>query len=219
MSSPVTSAEWAARCADDGEFGLAARHWTGGLRLEIGDHVIAVMVTDGQVTAAPEPSTGAPDGPGHITISGPAETWEPVLRTVPPRYFNDIHVACNGLGLERHGDPLLWWQYVPAIQRAVELLRAPGVAAPATVHETGPLPRFDSPVGRYVHLELDDHDHRVYFEEAGSGTRPVRTVCSGGTCSSGPRSPTTSGSSRTTFHSTENPCRPSTSGGGKVSTS
>lgn len=30
-------------------------------------------------------------------------------------------------------------------------------------------PRFDSPVGRYVHLDLDGADHRVYFEEAGSG--------------------------------------------------
>ncbi|MFN0147962.1 MAG: alpha/beta fold hydrolase [Dehalococcoidia bacterium] len=29
--------------------------------------------------------------------------------------------------------------------------------------------RFDSPTGRYVHLELDGLDHRVYFEEAGSG--------------------------------------------------
>lgn len=29
--------------------------------------------------------------------------------------------------------------------------------------------RFDSPVGRYVHLDLDGLDHRVYFEEAGAG--------------------------------------------------
>lgn len=29
--------------------------------------------------------------------------------------------------------------------------------------------RFDTPVGRYVHLELDGYDHRVYFEEAGDG--------------------------------------------------
>jgi pimeloyl-ACP methyl ester carboxylesterase len=29
--------------------------------------------------------------------------------------------------------------------------------------------RFDSPVGRYVHLDLDGLDHRVYFEEAGTG--------------------------------------------------
>ncbi|MFQ5381166.1 MAG: alpha/beta fold hydrolase [Dehalococcoidia bacterium] len=31
------------------------------------------------------------------------------------------------------------------------------------------MPQFDSPVGRYVHLELEGHDHRVYFEEAGEG--------------------------------------------------
>jgi pimeloyl-ACP methyl ester carboxylesterase len=30
-------------------------------------------------------------------------------------------------------------------------------------------PRFDSPVGRYVHVELDGLGHRLYFEEAGNG--------------------------------------------------
>jgi len=30
-------------------------------------------------------------------------------------------------------------------------------------------PRFDSPTGRYVHVTLDGLDHRVYFEEAGTG--------------------------------------------------
>lgn len=30
-------------------------------------------------------------------------------------------------------------------------------------------PRFDSPTGRYVHVTLGGLDHRVYFEEAGTG--------------------------------------------------
>src|SRR5712691_8568497 len=30
-------------------------------------------------------------------------------------------------------------------------------------------PRFDAPVGRYVHVDLDGVDHRIYFEEAGEG--------------------------------------------------
>lgn len=163
MTAP-SSAHLAVRCAADGEFGLAARFWTGGLRLEIGDAVTGVTITAGVVSA------GVPgEGPGVITISGPAELWEPLLRTVPPRYFNDISVATTGIGLERSGDELLWWQYSPAIQRAVELLRAPGVAAPTTVGESGPVPRFDAPVGRYVHLSLGGLDHRIYFEEAGSG--------------------------------------------------
>jgi pimeloyl-ACP methyl ester carboxylesterase len=52
----------------------------------------------------------------------------------------------------------------------VELLReatsgvAPVVAPPAPSGA-----RFDSPVGRYIHLDLDGVDHRVYFEEAGTG--------------------------------------------------
>ena len=29
--------------------------------------------------------------------------------------------------------------------------------------------RFDATVGRYVYLELDGTEHRVYFEEAGEG--------------------------------------------------
>ena len=35
--------------------------------------------------------------------------------------------------------------------------------------EAGPLPRHDSPVGRYVHVEIDGRDHRIYYEEAGTG--------------------------------------------------
>jgi pimeloyl-ACP methyl ester carboxylesterase len=31
------------------------------------------------------------------------------------------------------------------------------------------MPRFDSPTGRYVHVELGGLDHRLYFEEAGDG--------------------------------------------------
>lgn len=30
-------------------------------------------------------------------------------------------------------------------------------------------PRFDAPVGHYVHLDLEGYDHRIYFEEAGEG--------------------------------------------------
>lgn len=158
------AAPFAQRCHDDGELRLAARHWTGGLRLLIGDDPVNLTVTDGFITIG-DPG----EGHGVITIAGPLAAWEPLFLTVPPPYFNDITVATNGLGLERSGDELIWWQYVPAIQRIVELLRAPGAGAAATVSEPGPTPRFDSPVGRYVHIELAGHDHRIYFEEAGSG--------------------------------------------------
>ena len=153
----------AATCRADGELRMAVRYWTGGLRLLIGDEVTGFTATSGAV----EPGVPEP-GPGVVTISGSAADWEPLLRAVPPRFCNDIAVAAAG-ALQRTGDDLTWWQYLPAIQRCVELLRAPGGTAPRQVVEPGPVPRHDSPVGRYVHVELGGLDHRIYYEEAGRG--------------------------------------------------
>lgn len=157
------TAQLVERCRADGELRLSARYWTGGVRLVIGSDVVGITITNGDIT---EGDPGA--GDGVITIAGSVETWEPLFRAVPPPYFNDISVATSA-GLQRTADELLWWQYVPAVQRIVELLRAPGPAGSATVSESGATPRFDSPVGRYVHIELDGRDHRIYFEEAGHG--------------------------------------------------
>ena len=158
-----TSEDLARRCAADGEFRLAARYWNGGLRLALGDVTIAVIVRDGDV----EPGDPG-DGPGVVTLSADAAVWHQMLAPVPARFANDIWPAV-GLGLQRTGDDLTLWQYSPAIQRAVELLREPGATASAAPTRAADAPRFDSPVGRYVHVDLDGHDHRVYVEEAGTG--------------------------------------------------
>jgi pimeloyl-ACP methyl ester carboxylesterase len=164
--------ELARRCREDGEFTLAARHWTGGLRLEgldgaDPDRVVGVTLADGLVAA------GAPvDGPGVIALSGSAETWATLARPVPPPFLHDATTALRQ-GLARRGDELVWWQYAPAVQRAVELLGPPRPGAPIAAADRGPTPRFDAPVGRYVHLALGEggsrSDHRIYFEEAGVG--------------------------------------------------
>lgn len=162
MAFPSAQAAFA-RCSSDGEFLLAIRHWTGGYRLCIDDDTIGITVIDG------EPSFGVPDpGPGVIEISGPADLWEPMFRTVPPPLSNSISVIINH-GLAMTSDELLWWQYLPATERFIELLRAPGLAAPDTVDEAGPAFRRSAPTGGYVHVPIDGHDYRMYYEEAGQG--------------------------------------------------
>lgn len=159
-----TAEELTEKCLSDGEFRLAARYWTGGLRLEIGGAVTGISLVNGEVRASvPEA------GRGVITLSGSSASWDPVFQTVPPRFHNDISAAIGAKAIQRRGDELTWWQYYPAIQRALELLRAPGHAAPGVVMESAGVPRYDSPVGRYVHVELGGLDHRIYFEEAGQG--------------------------------------------------
>ena len=164
MSTTVASSrELAARAMADGELRLAVRYWTGGLRLQIGDGVTGFAVVDGEIQAeVPFP------GPDVISLSGPEEVWAPMFEAVPPPFANEV-VAMVGRGLQLDADPVRYWQYLPVLERAVELLRADPAGPTAQIDEGGPVPRHDAPVGHYVHVALDGVDHRLYYEEAGRG--------------------------------------------------
>ncbi len=160
-----TSETLRTRCGADGEFRIAARHWTGGLALEIGARRIGLAVADGELVAG-EPADA---DPGVIALAGDEAVWAELLAARPPRFANDIFNLVGGRRLTLRADPVLYAQYYPAVMRALELLRpadpGSGVANPPRRAPGA----FDAPVGRYVHLELAGQDHRVYFEEAGAG--------------------------------------------------
>ncbi|HXQ14318.1 MAG TPA: alpha/beta hydrolase [Caulobacteraceae bacterium] len=165
MSETWTSARLAAACAADGEFRIAARFWTGGLRLEIGERRVGITVASGA------PAAGIPtaDAPGVITLAGARDVWALLLAARPPRFCNDLFNLVAAGRIAVRADPVLYAQYYPAVMRALELLRPadPGVASTKPpAHSPGD---FDAPVGRYIHLQLGGEDHRLYFEEAGAG--------------------------------------------------
>jgi pimeloyl-ACP methyl ester carboxylesterase len=160
-----TSDEWASRCTRDGEFQLAKRYWTGGLRLRIGRDEIGLRLEDGVLMEGlPAP------GQGVVAFGGDATVWEQVLEASPGRFYNDVMSNVSaGKGLSLEGDQLAHAQYYSAAMRAIELLRPETTDGSPLAHDQGMTGRFDSPVGRYVHLDLQGHDHRIYFEEAGQG--------------------------------------------------
>jgi pimeloyl-ACP methyl ester carboxylesterase len=157
-----TSERLAAACAADGEFGLAARFWTGGLRFVIGERILAVTVTDGAVKAG-DPGDGAP---GVIQLSTDEAAWAGLTAAIPARFNNDI-ASLLGRGMRLQCDPVLYAQYYGAAMRAVELMRPTAAADALPVPK--PAGAYDAPVGRYIHLQLGGQDHRIYFEEAGEG--------------------------------------------------
>jgi pimeloyl-ACP methyl ester carboxylesterase len=165
VSDSFTSEVLGGLCLTDGEFQLAARYWRGGLRLESGADVAAVTLADGAVSAV-DPG---PDAAGVITLSATEAVWIELLAAKPPRFSNDIVNLIGAGRMTRQGDGLLFAQYYPAVMRAVELLRPIDPRASATSPPSVQPGAFDAPVGRYVHLDLEGQDHRVYFEEAGSG--------------------------------------------------
>lgn len=157
-----TAEKWAEACAADGEFQLAARHWNGGLSLVVEGNSLDLMVTDGAVAAGRAEQ-------GVIEFSGEAAVWEQFLAETPPRFHNDVMANVSTLsGLSRSGGELVYAQYYGAAMRALELLREGRANGPLL--EVGKTTnQFDSPLGRYVHVELGGHDYRIYFEEAGQG--------------------------------------------------
>jgi len=159
-----SSKTWQTLCQADGEFMLAARHWNGSLELNIGRKTLKLFLDDGVVSDA----TGTSDG--RISYSGETAVWQKLLDAVPTRFHNDLMAnLSSGLGITRQGDPLVHAQYFAAVARAVELLRPEpqyGLAESLNQKADGII---DAPIGRYVHIQLEGHDHRIYFEEAGKG--------------------------------------------------
>lgn len=165
LTQSFRSETLAALCAADGEFLLAARYWTGGFRLECGPDVVALRLEDG-VAEAGDPGR---DAPGVATLSAPPEIWTQLTAAKPPRFFNDVANLIGAGVMILKADGVLFAQYYPAVMRAVELLRPANPGAGVARVPTTTIGAFDSPIGRYVHLDLEGQEHRVYFEEAGQG--------------------------------------------------
>ncbi len=158
-----TDEKWRQQCRADGEFMLAARHWTGGLKLEIGEQVLLLSMDDGH------PAEKS-DSENLLVFGGEANVWEKVLAEIPVRFFNDLMANLSlGQGITRAGDPVTHAQYFAAVMRAVELLRPITGTGSHMAHDKRPAGFVDAPRGRYIHLDLQGHDHRIYFEEAGQG--------------------------------------------------
>jgi hypothetical protein len=119
MTSESLRSRWAQRCAADGEFRLACRYWDGLLRLDVGDLALALTIVDGRIVD---------DGPAtHATsvrLSGSTEVWDRILAPVPPPFFHDVLPAQAIGALTLEAAPTeTWWQYYPAIRRAIDILR------------------------------------------------------------------------------------------------
>lgn len=153
----------AARCNNDGEFRQAARYWTDCVALDCRGDLLAISIVDGVARAA-ETEPGV-----TLRFSADDAVWQSLLAEFPPPHYTGFGPLLMSGRLTLSGDSLRYAQYASAIARMIELLR-PGSGRNQAPAELRPTPgTFDSPVGRYVHLDIDGNDYRIYFEEAGRG--------------------------------------------------
>lgn len=160
----IDAEDWAERCAQDGEFQLAARHWQGGLNLKIDGDTVGIRLSEGTVSAGVDPLDGV------IEYAGASAVWSELLAQQPARFHNDLMANIStASGLSVSGDPVIHAQYYSAIMRAVELLRPTFEQPELRAGDVAAHGHIDTPIGRYIHLRIGGFDHRIYFEEAGQG--------------------------------------------------
>jgi len=167
MLKLATKNELAELCKNDGELLLGARHWTGNLTFNIGEQSVSIGFDQGQ------PVDKIIESDKNITFSGAEEVWAGMLKQRPERMMTDIYNLVAADYLQLDGDIILCAQYYNVIARAIELLREPGLKEDPYLDEAKPQGTYDAPIGRYIHLELEGFDNRIYYEEAGIGGIPL----------------------------------------------
>jgi pimeloyl-ACP methyl ester carboxylesterase len=162
-----------AAAARDGEWRINTSGWNGAIGVAVGDDSWYVPVTGGDLGPVTD---GSPDSSADtVVLRGADDVWDKLMQSPPPAPCTDVFGATL-VGLEIDG-PVDTAERHLALRRFGELLRlvANGLACtPVPINSKSQHGRHDQAVGRYVHLQIDGMDHRVYYEEAGSG---VGLIC------------------------------------------
>jgi len=121
-------------------------HWT----LHLGKNPIEV------VKSAP----ASPD----VTLAASSETWNAFAQTIPPVGYQAINGMMRMGHMTVRGDMLAYGRHLGLIEQVFASIRPPAPAHGAP-HAIGK-PWIESVVGRYLHTELNNRPHRIYFEGA-----------------------------------------------------
>jgi pimeloyl-ACP methyl ester carboxylesterase len=160
------------RLSTDAEFGLAVKGWNCRLVLDMGTRRIGVEVRDGSLAEVAEVAEGESAPPDlrdlpDLVYRAPPDDWAKLLRwPPPPGYvslpFDDRHAF--GIDGDRRAN---LFPYYGAVSRLVAIMRQMA-HGPATTTPLPP-PGGAEVVGRYLPLTVAGVEHRVYYEESGTG--------------------------------------------------
>lgn len=165
----------AATANQHGAFLLSARYWNAAVLFDLEHEQYLLTVADGSVSGFQLLDKDVEiGGDVDVTISGPEQSWQKLLQTIPPAPYDDVRFGGQAVGFEVKANVALsLGPYYGAIQEFIDILRC----AHSGQRPQRPVARverkFDSAIGRYMYIEVDGVQHRVYFEEAGQGQIPL----------------------------------------------
>ena len=108
----------------DGEWRIAARMWTGVLRLDVDATAHLLRIENG--TLASHCACAVSDAaaaPYTVRVAETGDGWRELLAAVPRPFYQDLYGAMTRHGFAVDGDFETFFAYYPAVRRLVELLR------------------------------------------------------------------------------------------------
>jgi hypothetical protein len=122
---PFDSSRLVAALNDDGEFQVAARLWTGAVRLDSGPEPYVLRMEGGRAVNF-EPASD--DEACELRIAATPEQWEQLLAAEPRPFYHDLYAARTWQGVMLEGDQERWAPQYPAVRRMLEVMRGLAVA-------------------------------------------------------------------------------------------
>jgi pimeloyl-ACP methyl ester carboxylesterase len=158
----------------DPEFKLASRFFSKDILLIVGDAKSMVRVRDGTVTDIKLNPTFM--DPWSFFIKGSTENWQKFLQPIPPPFFTDLYGCIARQHFELGGDIEAAFAHYWALTRMLDVFRELENESTRTAPPTRSMrvAKLDPAIGRYVYLNIDGIEYRVYFEQNGTG---IPLVC------------------------------------------
>ena len=165
------AADWERACRDDAELDHLGGCANVCFAVQTGDVAVTLRFVDGKLDAIRAEADAA-----DFTLRAPAEVWRRFLQAVPPAPYH--HVLAMKLRVPEFsvaGDEQKFLQSAHLVRRALELARwvANGRATAALRPESPTVAPADGRIepltGRYVSIEIEARQHRIYYEQAGVG--------------------------------------------------
>ncbi|MDG1273277.1 MAG: alpha/beta hydrolase, partial [Alphaproteobacteria bacterium] len=104
-----------------------------------------------------------------FTLSASKNSWLELKKITPKPGFQCLSTMRRTQNLIVTGDILKFHQHLLLLEMLFS-----NIVQSENAYETGTLPRIEKIKGQYLHLDIDDIPHRLYFEEAGNG---IPLVC------------------------------------------
>ena len=104
----------------DPEFQLAARFMLQNIHLRVADSACIVRVRDGLVIEIKLPPFTEP---WSFSIEGPSESWDKLLKPVPPPFYNSLFAGIQRGTFKLVGDLEAAYAHLWAVNRMLDIMR------------------------------------------------------------------------------------------------